>query len=222
MTYGAAISLTFTEGAALAVVERLAVDSIGHHYVRDLEAFPTGTAYSTIAARIAPRIQDEALRQRPALIDITDVGGVVSEVFAAAGAGVTTQGIRLADAPDPEGDDIVRADLLGLLLLLTQDRRLHIASTLPQARQLTKDLGAVRDPKNLSVLVRAASLACWAAEEAARRDADFEGWIDYVRSLQTPAPTRSFAEAWAMRSAPTTEPCELCGAIGCRNYRHRR
>jgi hypothetical protein len=172
----------------LAVVEKswpLQTDAEPHYGVRELQRFPLGTPYPEIVASAWRRgsklsqtnptaiVADQTGVGRP-VVDLLQKHGRVSAVTITAGSGQSFD----------EGNHtwrVAKMHLAGLLQVLLQTRRLHIARSLPEAEALTRELlnfkVKVRPELNESFdswreqerddLVLAIALACWGGERFA-------------------------------------------------------
>jgi hypothetical protein len=149
--------------------------------VRHLERFPTGTPYPAIVEKVVERARTPPLQGSPLIVDQTAVGKVVIDCLWKAKLKVTQVVISAGQAvQDAEGGglQVPKKDLVTVLQVLLQSRRLKVAEGLPEANLLRAELGAFRlrrvaladtDTPEWRVrqhddLVFAVALACWHAE----------------------------------------------------------
>ncbi len=150
--------------------------------VRHLERFELGTKYTDVVARVREiRDQDFLLGKAGVLlVDKTGVGAAVLDSFTHAGVGayaITLHGgSAVSRDPQRSGYRVPKRDLVTVAQVLLQDGRLKIASALPEAETLKKELlnfKATIDPKTAhdsyahwresdhDDLVLAVSMAAW-------------------------------------------------------------
>jgi hypothetical protein len=153
--------------------------------LRHLQRFPPGTSYPTIMAAVVALLQTPALHFAWLLADITGVGQAVLELLRdglRVGVNCTFSPVVLtaggAVTTGPNGGFAVpKANLVGTLQVLLQTRRLQIASALPEAATLVRELETYRPRVPLGRpddtiwrdgahddLVLAAALAAWVGE----------------------------------------------------------
>ncbi len=129
---------------ALAVVERdgEAADSI--FSVRHLERFPLGSAYREVVRALKGVLNHEVLKRQPPtlLLDQTEVGAPVVEEFRATPLRMRLVTVHGGDAVSREGDvyRIPKRDLVSVIQVALQGGRLKIASSLPEAGTLVREL----------------------------------------------------------------------------------
>src|SRR5262245_13775385 len=141
--------------SALAVLERTlrpdparAGRELAHYAVRELRRWPLGTSYTVICADVVKLYAEEPLTGSTLVVDRTGVGaGVVDFVSRAkpacslrpvlitAGHQVTRDGI---------GFHVPKKELVSVLQVLLQTRRLKVAASLSEAETLTKELATFR------------------------------------------------------------------------------
>jgi hypothetical protein len=150
--------------------------------VRHLERFELGTKYTDVVDRVAALVRSEPLRNMPAilLVDKTGVGAAVLDSFTQAGIGtvaVTLHGGSSVNRdPQRAGFRVPKRDLVTVTQVLLQNGRLRVASDLPEAETLKRELLNFRmkiDPKTAhdsyehwrendhDDLVLAVSMAAW-------------------------------------------------------------
>jgi hypothetical protein len=169
------------EFTALAAVEQ---SWPGDQYsVRHLRRWPPGTPYPAIADDVVTLTADRRLCGTLLAVDQTGVGRPVAELLeTAAGAYTLTRVIVTAGHTAGWNDDrarlVPKRDLVGVLQVLLQTRRLQIASGLPEAATLKRELLAFRAKTPAAGaettdswrdrphddLVLAVALACWVGE----------------------------------------------------------
>ena len=181
--------------SALCVVERTAPPNGESTYaVRHLHRWPLGTAYTTIAADVADTAYRPTLCQPRIAADATGVGQAVMEIVRAAlrtKAGddrgpalcpvLITGGQAVTRAPDLTWH-VAKVQLVSVLQAQLSNRRLKIASGLPEAEILTEELHAFRTKitvagnetfgswreRDHDDMVLAVAMALWLAERAPR------------------------------------------------------
>jgi hypothetical protein len=150
--------------------------------VRHLERFELGTKYTDVVDRVASLVRSEPLRNMPAilLVDKTGVGAAVLDSFTHARIGTTAitlhGGSSVTRDPQRAGYRVPKRDLITVTQVLLQNGRLKVASGLPEAETLKKELLNFKvkiDPKTAhdsyehwrenmnDDLVLAVSMAAW-------------------------------------------------------------
>jgi len=150
--------------------------------VRHLERFELGTKYADVVGSVATLVRSEPLRRMPAvlLVDKTGVGAAVLDSFTQAGIGAVAitlhGGSSVTRDPQRPGFRVPKRDLVTVTQVLLQNGRLRVASGLPEAETLKKELLNFRvkiDPKTAhdsyehwresdhDDLVLAVSMAAW-------------------------------------------------------------
>src|SRR5215210_1952899 len=150
--------------------------------VRHLQRFELGTKYTDVVQKVAEVVRSEPLRNMPAvlLVDKTGVGAPVLDSFTHAGIGAVAitlhGGASVTRDPQRAGFRVPKRDLVTVTQVLLQDGRLRVASGLPEAETLKKELLNFRvkiDPKTAhdsyehwresehDDLVLAVSMAAW-------------------------------------------------------------
>lgn len=152
--------------------------------VRHLERFDLGTRYTDVVARVGEVVrsgQGSLLGKAGVLlVDKTGVGAAVLDSFSQAGIGAVAitlhGGSAVSRDPQRAGFRVPKRDLVTAAQVLLQDGRLKIASALPEAETLKKELLNFRakiDPRTAhdsyahwresdhDDLVLAVSMAAW-------------------------------------------------------------
>jgi hypothetical protein len=181
--------------SALCVVERTALpDGDATYAVRHLHRWPLGTAYTTIAADVADTAYHPSLGRPRIAADATGVGQAVMEIIGGAlrakvldGNSTVlcpvfiTGGQAVTRAPDLTWH-VAKVQLVSVLQAQLSNRRLKIASGLPEAEILTEELHAFRTKitvagnetfgswreRDHDDMVLAVAMALWLAERAPR------------------------------------------------------
>jgi Terminase RNaseH-like domain len=152
------------------------------YLTRGLYRFPLGTPFGDLASRISARINDEQLRNRTQIaIDATGVGAPIVELFEKLLPRRSLYAITITGGIDVTGSHqnphIPKADLIAAAVVVLEQRRLRIASSLREAPTLAEELIAYRRRTSESGhdtygaagnghddLVLALSLALWIGE----------------------------------------------------------
>jgi hypothetical protein len=150
--------------------------------VRHLQRFELGTKYTDVVGRVASLVRSEPLRHMAAvlIVDKTGVGAPVLDSFTHAGLGAVAitlhGGSSVTRDPQRAGFRVPKRDLVAVTQVLLQNGRLRVASGLPEAETLKKELLTFRvniDPKTAhdsyehwreddhDDLVLAVSMAAW-------------------------------------------------------------
>ena len=114
--------------------------------VRHLERFELGTKYTDVVEGVASLVRSEPLRYMPAvlLVDKTGVGAAVLDSFTQAGLGTVAitlhGGSSVTRDPQRAGYRVPKRDLITVTQVLLQNGRLRVASGLPEAETLKKEL----------------------------------------------------------------------------------
>jgi hypothetical protein len=186
---------------ALAVLERTAPHGgrPREHAVRYLKRWPLGTAYPDIVADVAslvrrvdgararPRVEllegvDFALPVGTLAVDATGVGRPVVDLLRRARLECRVQAVTItaghAATAGPDGVNVPKKELVSVLQVLLQTRRLKVADALPDAGTLVHELTTFQTKVTLAGnetfgawregahddLVLAVALAAWFAE----------------------------------------------------------
>ncbi len=175
---------------ALAIVQRTEQPDpakpsrmLGHYHCGYLQRFPLGTPYPQVVDILKGIYKEPPLKGTNLAIDYTGVGRPVYDslleerITATLRPVVLTGGLTVSCAETGEWH-VPKRSLCGVLQLLLQSRRLVIASDLPEAAQLIKELQtfSVKITTSLNEtyeawrdgdhddLVLALAFACWAGE----------------------------------------------------------
>ena len=169
---------------ALAAVERLETLSgtKARYHVRHLERAPLGTPYTGIISRISALLGHDPLCGRTRLVvDATGVGAPVVDLLVQARTSPVAVTITAGETMSRDGAAyrVPKRDLVGVLQVLLQSRRLKIADAIPEARLLVQEMLAFRAKITTNAhdmygawregahddLVLAVALACWYGEQ---------------------------------------------------------
>jgi hypothetical protein len=194
---------------ALAVLERTdsppaedETEPPDQYAVRHLERFPLGTPYPEVFARLATLFEEKPLTHSRLVVDQTGVGHAViemlkdSEVQAEVSVVTVTAGLKASY--DAGGWLVPKKDLVGVLQILLQSRRIRVAESLTEAATLVKELEEFRAKvpaggggdeltdwreRPHDDLVLATAVAAWHAERF-----DWEPWVHFLPEVIDPAP----------------------------------
>jgi hypothetical protein len=168
---------------ALAAAEEHWLGKDAHYHVRHLRRWPPGTPYPQIVAEVVRMTNDRPLCGSRLVVDQTGVGRPVAELLERPGGAyqltraVVSSGYAAGWAED--GARLVpKRDLVGVLQVLLQTRRLRVANQLPEAPVLERELLTFRaktPTAGVEVaeawrerphddLVLAVAFACWLGE----------------------------------------------------------
>lgn len=138
---------------ALAVLERVpgavAADPVAHH-VRHLHRWALWTAYPAIVSDVRDLLDRPPLKGATSalVVDATGVGAAVVDLFEDAGLGVRLVPVTITSGAEAnettEGWRVPKRDLVGIVQVLLQRRRLRIAKALPEAGRLLDELEQFR------------------------------------------------------------------------------
>jgi hypothetical protein len=156
---------------------------INHYDIRHLERFALGTSYTDIAARLKQRFEHPTLQRSMLAIDYTGVGQSVVHMLSKAGIDAHIRPVLITAgnhaARDGHGGwTIGKVELVGMLQVLLQTRRIKVAQGLPHAPTLMRELQDFRTKVKLSSnemsadwregihddLVLAVAIAIWEGE----------------------------------------------------------
>lgn len=189
---------------ALAVLERVpgatAKAPVGHR-VRHLQRWPLWTPYPQLVADVRDLLARPPLPRATAalVVDATGVGAAVVDLLRAARLGVPVVPVTITSGAEAheafEAWRVPKRDLVGVVQVLLQQRRLRIAQALVEAEALVTEMQAFRveisaagrDTYGAAAeahddLVLAVALACWWGEMAApahvqvEDTAPFDAW----------------------------------------------
>ncbi|HEX9633830.1 MAG TPA: hypothetical protein VGA02_15315 [Gemmatimonadales bacterium] len=190
---------------ALAIVERAPGATVADpvaHLVRHLHRWPLWTPYPQIVGNVHDMLDRPPLKGATAalVVDATGVGRAVVDLFADAALGVRLVPVTITAGNDAhegfEGWRVPKRDLVGVVQVLLQRRRLRIAKALAEAERLLEEMEAFRvqitatgrdtygaGPQGVhDDLVLAVALACWWGDLVASPqvevvdDAPFDAW----------------------------------------------
>ncbi|HZZ82576.1 MAG TPA: hypothetical protein VFE62_29020 [Gemmataceae bacterium] len=159
--------------------------------VRHLERFANGTPYPAVVARVRDVVASPALTGCTLVPDATGVGRAVVDLLLEAGLAarvfpVTITAGRKVTSDGRGGANVPKKDLVAAVQAALRDQRLEVASSLPLAQVLVRELetftvkitdagnekfGADKD-RSHDDLVLAVSLALWAADNMRAEAAD--------------------------------------------------
>ena len=131
---------------ALAVIERQGISNDAQLALRHLYRFSLGTSYPTIVAEVSKLLSRPPLSQPDTelAIDETGVGTAVVELFQRAGLRAMVRPIHITGGAtvNKEGSIwyIPKRELVGTIQVALQTGRLKIASNLPEASNLVREL----------------------------------------------------------------------------------
>jgi hypothetical protein len=178
---------------ALAVLEKTIVAGppadnkpVAHYGVRHLERFPLGTSYGAVTERLIKLFGGPPLQRSVLAVDRTGVGRAVVDMIYAARVGAALMPITITAGHKAEPDAVgtgwrvPKKDLVGVLQVLLQERRIKVAPELPEAPTLVKELQNFRVKVTAAAneiyeawregqhddLVLAVGIAAWAAERS--------------------------------------------------------
>jgi hypothetical protein len=174
--------------SALAIVRRVLAPRFlePHYHVQHLHRWPLGTSYPAIGDDVKALMGRRELCARSCcVLDYTGCGRPVLDMMKQQGVRPLI-GITLTAGQEPhstaEGENVPKRDLVSLLVVLLQNGRLKIASSLPFAQVLLAELlnfrvkiseagrdtwEALREGDH-DDLVLALGIACWWAEKHGR------------------------------------------------------
>ncbi len=150
--------------------------------IRHLARFPPGTPYGQVVDALRAVFAEPPVRTGSLVVDQTGVGRAVFQTIRNAKLGAAVRGLTVtgghAAAPDERGGWLVpKKDLVGILQVLLQEKRLKVAPALEHARTLAEELQQFQlkavslDPAAVEWrerphddLVLAAAGAAWQAE----------------------------------------------------------
>jgi hypothetical protein len=117
----------------------------GHYAVRHLERFAVGTSYPEIAARMKNLFAVPALSGSRLLVDQTGVGHPAVDLFRKARINASLQAVTITNgqgtgASKGGGWRIPKQELVSVLQVLLQGRRIQVAPSLPEAPTLVREL----------------------------------------------------------------------------------
>jgi hypothetical protein len=170
---------------ALAILERsLAPDQEQANYaVRHLERFPLGTSYAAVVDRLKAVFAAPPLADSTLAVDYTGCGRPVFDLLSGCGIRAALCPVTITSGSKAHRDDdggwlVPKKELVAVLQLLLQNRRLRVAQSLPAAALLVKEMENFRVKITAAAgetfeawrdgdhddLVLAAGIAAWMAE----------------------------------------------------------
>jgi hypothetical protein len=170
------------ESTALAVLARQVVSKQTTYAVRHMKRWPPGTPYPHMAQEVSALLGSRELRGCRLVVDQTAVGRAVASMFRTACAVTVLPVLISAGHAVTRGEagvlHVPKKELVGTLQVLLQTRRLKVASGLPLAEALSREMASFRWAVKLSGgeedlswrereyddLVLAVALAAWAGE----------------------------------------------------------
>ena len=137
--------------SALAVVEKRCArteegfESNSAYAVRHLERFPPGTPYAVAVEAVRAVFADPPIKGGNLIVDQTAVGRAVFESVRDANTGAHVCGLTVTAGHGVEVDGwggwlVPKKDLVGVLQVLLQEKRLKVSRDLAHARTLTAEL----------------------------------------------------------------------------------
>lgn len=128
---------------AFTMVQERQVRLPAHYHCRALERYPLGTPYPQIVMSVKERLQLPALRGRTTLVvDATGVGRAVVDLLRA--ARLYPVPVSITSGQQVTRDDpywnVPKRDLVGVLQVLLQSKRLKFAETMPLVPTLIQEL----------------------------------------------------------------------------------
>lgn len=177
--------------SALCVVEITGSSSGPRHAVRHLHRWHLGTKYTQVRDDVKALVATAPLSHPPLVVDGTGVGVAVVDIFLEAAMqanlvpAVITSG-SLASIGSNGWVHVPKKELVSVLQVLLQNRRLEIAPGLKDAAVLAKEMGNFKVKITTAAnetfgawregdqddLVLSVALACWFAESASRAEAN--------------------------------------------------
>jgi hypothetical protein len=200
------------------------LQNVPEYRVRHIERFPLGTLYPTIVDEIEQLLQERPLLGRTRLVlDATGVGAPIADTFLHRGLNPVPIYITGADRISYARRSIrvPKRQLVSVLQLLFQSKRLKIAAGLPLRQVLVAELlnftakitAAANDTYEAwregqhDDLVLALALACWYFERAARS-------LPQVRAVDIGPEPRPFRPAPAHVEVPRSPEAARVPAAG--------
>ena len=174
---------------ALVIAEQHGTPPTASYQIRHLERFALGTAYPAIVTHIQSLLQHPTLQRHTSLVvDATGCGRPVVDLLTQTRLAPVAVSIHGGDQVSHDGHHwrVPKRDLVSVLQVLLQARRLQVAEALPLAQVLVQELLNFRvtiDPRTAhdsysawcegqhDDLVLATALACWWGERGTARPA---------------------------------------------------
>ena len=132
--------------SALVVVERTRPPGSkdNHFAVRHIHRWPLMTGYPGIVSHVRSLFAEPPLKDSTLVIDRTGVGVAVTDQFRDAGLAAELRPYSITAGRSPSARTVPKVELVGVLQTLLGTRRLKIASALPFAETLVKELELFR------------------------------------------------------------------------------
>jgi hypothetical protein len=120
-----------------------------HHTICDLHRFSVGSTYDEIAQGVVLRLEQSGIVNPPVVIDITGVGESVIKRVRLSLRENETHEIRLTAQPRIEKGEnwetnLPKVEMVTVLQIALQQKRLKIPKTLPEVETLVRELGDFR------------------------------------------------------------------------------
>jgi hypothetical protein len=176
------------EFTALAVVEQSMLtpkpnEQVRHYAVRHLHRFALSTPYQAMAEYTAKLFAKPPLARSRLLVDQTIVGRPVMDMLRKAPIHASITPLTITNSQQAKGLLVPKKELVSVMQILLQTRRLTIAATLPDAAILAEELANFKIQKPL---VHGEGLADW--REAPHDDLVFAAAIAVWQGERTPLP----------------------------------
>jgi hypothetical protein len=158
-----------------------------NYAVRHLERFPLGTSYPAICARVVELFAEPPLKDQTLIVDETGVGRAVVDMIRRARPRASIRPITItaghAVQPEGAGWHVPKKELVSVLQVLLQSRRLQVARSLPLSSVLVKELENFRvkitpaahetfeawRQRDHDDMVLSVALAAWVGEQARKQ-----------------------------------------------------
>lgn len=158
-----------------------------HYRIRHIERFDLGTSYTSIAEQLVLRYESKNLKGTDLAVDKTGVGSAVVDMvkkeFRLADTKCNVRPITITSGgkvtPDGAGYKVAKKELVSVLQVLLQSRRLTMVSGIPNSTVLIKELENFKVKITASAnetfeswrerdhddVVLAVAMACWLGEK---------------------------------------------------------
>jgi hypothetical protein len=117
---------------------------LSHYDVRHLERFPPGTQYAVMFDRLSEMFGDDQLAGSILAVDQTGVGEPVMKLLRGSGVDAEFEPITITAGHQATYDAgiwmVPKKELVGVLQVLLQGRRLRVAPTMGEAQTLVREL----------------------------------------------------------------------------------
>jgi len=191
--------------SALAIARRREERGVASYDLPWLERYPLGTSYPAIVAAVVARVAQLA-RQEPTVprvlvVDATGVGRPVVDLLVRARRAARLVAVTITGGDQATHDGphwrVPKRELVSTAQVFLQSKRLHVASALPEAATLTRELLAFQVKINAQTandsygswregshddLVLAVALALWAGERPEVRGRPFSASVGGERA----------------------------------------